>query len=220
MNKKYYSFLLAVFMIILPFQPIHSQSKWSINPGVYYNGGGIPSKVNGVGVVAGLDYMPAKVFSIELRTKYGFYEFNDGTKWTTDSDGNEIPPKNPNEARVDYKTFSPQIGLVPKFYIRFSDVFSIILENEAAVGFMTGKYKYKGISRKEKFTEPVFCYNGGIGLSYKEDDWEISMLIGYSTLNFRDNIKEHQPTGYRDKIPNQDSPIYFKIQFKVPLRQW
>ena len=101
---------------------------------------------------------------------------------------------------------------------------SIFAENEVVVGLMTGKIKYKGFSKKEKYTEPVFCYNAGLGIEYDLKGFDhrlyeavICAAIGYSTLNYRDKIIQHQPIGYKDDIPYQNASIFFYLQLKIPL---
>ena len=220
-NKKYYSLLLVAFVALSVFQTVHGQ-EWSLNPGVFYNGKVMPQYVNGVGLVVGLGYMPSEkhVFSVEFRTKYGFYNFDDGTKWSTDENGYSIPPVNPNEARLEYKLFSPQVSLVPKLYLRFNKPVSLFLEGEHGVGLMTGRFLFKGFDDKKRITETFFSYGAGLGVEYDVDDLVINVSIGYSTLNFKDKIKKNVPTDYHEFMPNQNAPVYLNIMFKIPIGGW
>lgn len=214
---QWYVFVLLCISGVL--QKISAQSKFFLSPGIFYNGGGFSDDVSGIGFIAGMEYAPAKDywFSIRLNTKYGYYAFNDGTKWRSDKDGNPLPPKNRDEARLKYNLFSPQIGIAPKFHLHFDEPLSIFLENELSVGLMTGSFKYQGIEGKRRFTEPVFCYNLGLGLEYKLEKCIIVGSVAYSTLNFRDKIRKHQPEGYQVWVPDQNAVILFCISLKIPL---
>ncbi|GHV17585.1 hypothetical protein FACS1894169_13020 [Bacteroidia bacterium] len=199
---------------------IKAQSKFSIIPGLFYNGAGFSDEVNGFGLIVGLEYMQRQnhFFSIELRTKYGYYFFDDGIGWSFDAGDNQWnPPKNPGEARVKYSLFSPQIGAVPKFHYHLDETFSLFLENEFSVGLMKGSFEYKGLSDKVNFTEPIFYYYIGAGIEYQLSDWSLLGSIGYSTLNFRDKIRKHQPMGYTGWIPNQSAGLLINVIFKIPL---
>ena len=223
-TKRYLnSFLLFfTFGLLLASQPVDAQSKLSIIPGFYLNGTGFNDDVKGIGGIMGLEYMPREdhFFSIELRTKCGHYSFDDGTKWRTDNDGDPIPPIRTN-ARLEYSLFSPQIGLAPKLHLRFDEPFSLFLENEIAGGLMMGRFNYNQGSGVEKsFTEPVWCYNIGIGAEYKLEKLKNCTLvssIAYSTLNFRSGIKKHQPANFQGWIPNQNAAILFSVLLKVSL---
>ena len=200
------------FVVITMFITLHTvsgQSKVFLNPGLFYNGNGFSDDTEGLGLVLGLEYIQSEnsIFSVELRTKYGYYNFDDGTKWRTDDDGGYVPPKNSGEARLTYNLFSPQIGIVPKLYLRFEDVFSLYLENELAVGLIKGEFKFKGIDKKSNFTEPVFCYNIGVGGEYRFQKYILTGSISYSTLNFRSKIRKHQPLGFKESIPNQNAAV-------------
>jgi hypothetical protein len=92
-----------------------------------------------------------------LRTRYGFYTFDDGTKWREDADGVLQPPKNSGKARLEYTLFSPQVGLVPKLYVGLDENLFLFLENEFSIGLMSGNFKYWGKpNMKKQITEPVF----------------------------------------------------------------
>lgn len=188
-------------------------------PGVFYNGQFFSEEVNGFGAIAGLEYrkQPNHFFSIELRTKYGYYTFNDGTKWTTNNDGSLEPPKNPEKARLEYSLFSPQMGIVPKLHLCLDESFSLFLENEFAAALMTGYFEFKGIEGKKNFTESFFVYNVGIGADYKIKNCSLVGSINYSTLNFRGNIKKHRPAGYLEHIPNQNAILLINLIVKIPL---
>ena len=219
--KKYYSLLLGTLMTFFMIQIVHAQSEWSFNAGMYVNNGISSLDAGGVALNAGLEYKPKKkhLFSMELRTKLGHYSFNDGTEWATDEFGNEnIPPLNPNEARVKYKLFTPMIGLVPKLHLHFNKPLSIFLENEFDIGLMTGRARYKGFDKRKKITEPIYCYNVGIGVEYEDENQVYSVSIGYSTLDFNDEIAKHKPIGYQEKIPNQHTPFYVSFLIKFSLK--
>ena len=225
LNKRCYRLLFRTLMAFFMLQIAHAQSEWSLTPGFYYNGGWSTMDVGGFGPIAGLEYKPTKThfFSLELRTKYGFYFFNDGTEWVTDENGNKLlPPLNNNEARVDYKLFTPRIGLVPKLHLRFDKPLSLFLENELDIGLMTGKIKYFGFGERKRITEPIYCYSVGVGFEFKGDRDKggphLVLSMGYSTLNFINNIKKHRPTGYNVEIPNQRAPFYMNLVLKFPLK--
>lgn len=212
-------FILLVFNTLIVFQFINAQSKIFLNPGFFYNGTGFSDDVNGIGLIAGLEYMPSKyhLFSIELRTKYGYYAFDDGTKWKTDKDGNPLPPKNRGEDRLKYNLFNPQVGVIPKLHLYFDEDFSLFLENEIAIGLMAGEFRYKGFDKKKKFTDLTFCYNIGLGIEYQLKKCILVGSAAYSTLNFRSKIIKYQPTGYEEWIPNQNALFLISILFKIPI---
>lgn len=205
-------------LLLFSFLGLQAQSKFSLMPGIFYNGTGFSENVEGFGAIVGLEYMKRKdhFFSIELRSKFGYYSFDDGTKWSEDSEGNIKPPKNPNEARLEYKLFSPQISLVPKFHWHIAESFSLFIENEFVAGLMSGKFEYKN-NQKSKFTKPIFCYNIGLGAEYREKKWAVAGSIAYSTLNFRSEIRKNRPKGYDEHIPNQNAGLLVNVIFKVPL---
>lgn len=211
---------IVPLLFILAIPPMASaQSKFSLTPGLFYNGAGFSNEVNGFGAIIGLEYQPraSHFFSIELRTKYAYYTFDDGTRWTEDKDGNLQPPVNPGEARLEYSLFSPQAGLVPKLCLYLDESLSLFLENEFLLGLMSGSFRYKGISETKRFTEPVFSYNVGAGFGYKLKKGTLLCSAGYSTLNFRKKIAKHRPADYREGIPNQDAVLWVNLIFKIPL---
>lgn len=211
--------ILIVLSVFMALQSVTGQSKFFLNPGVFYNGAGFSDDVEGLGVIVGVEYMKREeaVFSIELRTKYGYYSFDDGTSWSKDNDGGYLPPTNRGEARLKYKLFSPQVGVAPKLHLRFEEAYSFFLENEIVGGLMSGKFNYKGLREEKKFTEFTGCYNISIGAEYKWDKCTLSGSIGYSTLNFRSRIKKHQPSTYQEHIPDQNAALLVHILFKIPL---
>ena len=217
MKNKVYAFLVIIFMIAV--QDINAQTQLSLTPGVFYNGNFSSDDANGFGAILGFEYRsrPEHFFSIELRTKYGYYSFDDGTKWREDKYGQLNPPQNKEEARLEYSLFYPQIGLVPKVYFPIIENLSIFLENEVSIGLMTGKFTFKGVPDKVRFTESIFCYNVGLGAEYKLDKCILVGSLGYSTLNFRSKIRKHQPTNYKEGIPNQDAVLWINLLVKVPL---
>jgi hypothetical protein len=213
-----FNHFFVLFILSITFQAAKAQSKFSFMPGLYYNGSFLDENVSGMGLSMGVEYQQHKehFFSIELRTRYGFYSFDDGTKWT-EKDGRLIPPIR-DKARLEYRLFSSQVGVVPKFHFHLFEELSLFLENEFAVGLMAGSFKYGGEPyAKKKFTEPVFSYNIAIGAEYREWKYPVVGSIGYSTLNFRDKIKKHQPQNYQGWIPDQNAGIIINIILKVPL---
>ena len=222
MQTKRILFLFSILSLLLMSQAVDAQSKLSLIPGFYINGTGFDDDVKGIGAIMGLEYMQHEnhFFSIELRTKYGYYTFDDGTKWRVDNDGDMIPPMKTN-ARLEYSLFSPQIGLAPKLHLRFEEPISLFLENEIAGGLMMGRFKYnQGYDVEKSFTEPVLCYNVGVGAEYKLKKLKNCTLvssIAYSTLNFRSGIKKHQPTSFQGWIPNQNAAVLLNILLKISL---
>ncbi|MCD8044329.1 MAG: hypothetical protein LUH10_14860 [Tannerellaceae bacterium] len=210
---------ILAFIIMATSQNIIAQSQFSLTPGFFYNGTTLGENIKGFGAILGLEYMGNKdhFFSLELRTKYGYYSFDDGTKWTEDKEGVLNPPKNKEQARLEYSLFSPQIGLIPKFHLHLDDSFSLFIENEFSVGLIAGKFKYKDSVLKKSITEPTLSYNIGVGIEYKLEKCTIISSLGYSTLNFRGKIKKHQPVNYHEYIPNQNACIWINLIFKVPL---
>ncbi|MDR1500985.1 MAG: hypothetical protein LBT43_00830 [Prevotella sp.] len=216
---KYANYLI-IFLLASFGQVVLAQSKVSLVPGIFYNGGGFKEEVQGYGLAIGLEYKPitSHFFSLELRTKYGVYSFDDGTKWTEDVNGVLQPPKNLNKARLEYTLFSPQIGLVPKLYIDIDEDLSLFLENEFSTGLMSGNFKYGGQPyAKKNITEPIFNYSIGFGVEYGMNKYSFVGSIGYSTLNFRGKIWKHQPKNYQGQIPNQSAGLIINIMLKVPL---
>ena len=214
--------VLVIIKIFITVQIVDAQSIIYLTPGAFFNGNGNVEFANAVGLSIGLEYMQFKekrnVYSIELRTKYGYYGFDDGTKSGTDSDGNYVPPKNLNEARLEYGLFSPQIGIVPKFHHKLDESFTFFIESELAVGIITGKIKYKGFDNKVNITKPFFCNNICVGIEFDTDDVILGCSFGYSTLNYHNNIKKSQPSGFKETIPSQKTPILFNFFVKIPLR--
>lgn len=218
MKRK--TFISALILLLAIPGMVNAQSKFSFMPGLFYQGAGFNDEVNGLGFIAGLEYMPRQdhFFSIELRSRYGYYFFDDGTKWTLGEDGEWQPPKNRREAVLEYSLFSPQIGIVPKFHLHLDESLSLFLENEFSAGLMVGNFKYRGPNyTKKNFTEPVFSYNIGVGAEYKFDRWSIVGSVGYSTLNFRSKIRKHQPKDYKEWVPNQSAGLLINVIFKIPL---
>lgn len=209
--------ILLLFIIAVS-QHVDAQKRISLTPGFFYNGTTLRGEVSGVGAIIGLEYMPREdyFFSLELRSKYGYYVFDDGTNWSYDKEGRPIPPLNTDEARVKYALFSAQAGLVPKFYLHF-DEFSLFLENEFSPGLMSGKFAYKGAEREITFTEPTFSYNIGVGVESAMTKCILTGSLGYSTLNFRKNIRKHQPPGYNEYLPDQNAAAWISLIFKIPL---
>lgn len=219
MNKKEKVTLLLMLVLTFVSREGKAQSKFSLMPGIFFNGQFLSDEVNGFGASAGLEYMtrPDHFFSVELRTKFGGYFFNDGTNWTTDKDGTYKPPKNTGKARLEYSLFSPQVGIVPKFHWHWDESLSLFLENELAAGLMAGRFQYKDVEGKKRFTDAIFAYNVGVGMEYKKKKFSWVASVTYSTLNFRENIRKHRPAGYEEWIPNQDACIAINVIFKIPL---
>ena len=131
-------FAIFAFIIMVTSQNVIAQSRLSLTPGLFYNGTTFDKDVSGFGAILGLEYMKSKehFFSMELRTKYAYYSFDDGTKWREDKDGVLKPPVNRDEARLEYSLFSPQVGLVPKLHVLLDESFSLFIENEFSAGLM------------------------------------------------------------------------------------
>ena len=212
-------FAIFAFIIMVTSQNVIAQSRLSLTPGLFYNGTTFDKDVSGFGAILGLEYMKSKehFFSMELRTKYAYYSFDDGTKWREDKDGVPKPPVNRDEARLEYSLFSPQVGLVPKFHVLLDESFSLFLENEFSAGLMSGSFKYKGTEEKQRFTEPTLSYNIGIGIETKLNKYAFVGSVGYSTLNFRSNIVKHKPPYHTEYIPNQNTGLWINIIIKVPI---
>jgi hypothetical protein len=215
-----FRFSLVLFGLILSSQTIKAQSQFSLTPGVFYNGGILREYTGGAGGVLGLEYLPRQnhFFALEVRSRYGFYFFDDGANWSQNKDGSWEPPIR-DVARLEYNLFSPQIGIVPKFYLHFDETLSFFLENEFSGGLMTGRFKYKGnTSTKKNFTESIFyyCISGGVELKDGKK-WSLLISVGYSTLDFKNKIKRRQPVGYQGKFSNQEAPVMFNMIFKLPL---
>ena len=218
---KFHILFLSLGLIFIS-QTIDAQSQISLIPGVYCNGGILREYTGGGGVVLGLEYMPHQehFFALELRTRYGFYRFDDGTSWRENKDGTLEPPIR-EKARLEYTLFGPQIGIVPKFYLHLDETISFFIENEFSGGIMTGHVKYnENPSAEKKLTEYIFyyCISGGMEL---RDDKNRSLLIsiGYSTLDFKNTLKKKQPIGYQGGFPNQEACIMFNMIFKLPLNK-
>ena len=213
------NYLFLLLILSATSQTAVSQSKFSFMPGLYYNGAFLlDEEVNGLGVILGVEYQQHKehFFSIELRTKYGLYYFNDGTNWT-EKDWRPVPPKR-DKARLEYRLFSPQVSAVPKFHFHLFEELSLFLENEFAVGLMAGSFKYDGEPyTKKQFTEPIFSYNISIGAEFRDGKYPVIASVGYSTLDFTNKIEKHQPQNYQGKIPNQNAIIIINLILKVPL---
>ncbi|NDV57706.1 hypothetical protein [Bacteroides sp. 519] len=216
-NITKYLFLLIIMLCLSP-QIVKSQSRFSLMPGIFYNGSFVREDVSGIGLIMGMEFMPKTnhFFSIELRTKYGYYSFDDGTKWSQDNDGYWEAPVNRGDPRLEYSLFSSQIGIVPKFYWHIDESVSLFVENEFASGLMSGRFKFKN-KEKSKFTEPIFCYNIGIGAEFREKKHVFVGSLTFSTLNFRKNIKKHKPIGYNEYIPDQSVLFLVNFIYKIAL---
>jgi hypothetical protein len=212
----------VLFGFILASQTIKAQSQFSLTPGVFYNGGILREYTGGAGGVLGLEYLPRQnhFFALEVRSRYGFYFFDDGANWSQNKDGSWEPPIRAI-ARLEYNLFSPQIGIVPKFYLHFDETLSFFLENEFSIGLMTGQFKYKGNpSLKKNFTESIFYYCISAGVEIKDDKkWSLLISVGYSTLDFKNKIIQRQPVGYQWGISNQEAAVMLNLILKVPLNK-
>lgn len=217
-----FRFSLVLSGLLLSLQTIKAQSQFSLTPGVFYNGGILREYTGGGGGVLGLEYQPRQnhFFSLEVRSRYGYYVFDDGANWYQDEDGSIDPPIR-DVARLEYNLFSPQIGIVPKFYLHLDETLSLFLENEFSGGLMTGRFKYnRNTFVKKNFTESIFYYCVSGGAELKGDKkWSVLFSIGYSTLDFKDGIKRRQPVGYQWEIENQEAVVMFNMIFKMPLNK-
>lgn len=221
LNKKWKK-NIAVFILLFLFiakNEVNAQSQFSFVPGIYLNSNGFKENVQGFGAILGLEYLPNKdhFFSVELRTRYASYSFDGGTHWSDDWRGDLDPPKTYDKDMLEYSLFSPQIGVVPKFRYQLDDDIFLFLENELAVGLMTGSFKYDSRSGTKKFTETTFTYNIGVGVEFRKEKWSYAGSLGYSSLNFRESINKHRPPNSDGLIPNQDAVFILNIIFKVPL---
>ena len=212
--------LFILLGLALSFLTTKAQSQYSFTPGAYYNGALLREYVGGFGAVLGLEYMPhpKHFFALELRTRYGCYSFDDGTKWKENDDGSREPPIR-NKARLEYTLFSPQIGIVPKLYHHFDNELSFFIDNEFACGLMMGRFHYAGTpSVRKNFTEPIFYYSISGGVELRNDkDWSLLLSVGYSTLNFKSKIEKNQPLGYKGVFPDQNAGVLINVIFKIPL---
>ena len=221
------SFNIIIFCIIFTTQFANSQSKLSLLAGGYYNGNFLNEDASGIGLSLGLDYELNPNISVELRARYGYYSFDDGTKWKSNDDGTWSSPQNTNKPRIEYKLYSPKIGIVPKYHLSLDDFFdgiSVFLENAFSVGLMTGTFEYNGLPyAKKSFTEPIFCYNIGLGIEMGREftKWKFPFQVSFafSTLNFRKKIIKHQPENYQGWIPDQSALFVFNGLFKIPFRK-
>ena len=221
------SFNIIIFCIIFTSHFANSQSKFSLLAGAHYNGIGLDYEVGGAGLILGLDYELNPNISVELRTRNGIYAFDDGPKRTRNDNGTWSSPQNENKPRIEYSLYSPQIGIVPKYHLSLDDFFdgiSVFLENAFSVGLMTGTFEYNGLPyAKKSFTEPIFCYNIGLGIEMGREftKWKFPFQVSFafSTLNFRKNIIKHQPENYQGWIPDQSALFVFNGLFKIPLRK-
>lgn len=169
MNLKFCTSIF-LFVALVTTQGVNAQSKISLTPGLFYNGGGFSEEVFGLGAILGLEYRqePDHFFSVELRTRYGYYAFDDGTKPQTGKEGELIPPKN-DKARLEYSLFSPQVGLVPKFYLGLDDNIFLFVENEFSMELISGHFKYYGQPQSNRhFTAPVFSYVIALGIELQQ----------------------------------------------------
>lgn len=216
-----FRFSPVLFGLLLSLQTIEAQSLFSLTPGVFYNGGILREYTGGGGGILGLEYLPRQnhFFALEARSRYGFYFFDDGANWSQNRDGSWESPVR-DIARLEYNLFSPQIGIVPKFYLHLDETLSLFMENEFSGGLMTGRFKYNNgnTSVKKNFTESVFYYCISAGVELKDDKkWSLLISVGYSTLDFKNKIKRRQPVGYQEKITNQEAAVMLNLIFKVPL---
>jgi len=213
--------LFILLVLFVASQIVNAQSKFSLMPGLYYNGPTLllEDAVQGVGLAIGVEYMPRQnhFFSIELRSRYGAYFFDDKTDWVLNEDRILVPGK----ASLHYKLFNPTIGVVPRLYIYLDEyeIHSLFLENEIAVGLMMGNFEYNGQPyAKKSFTEPTFSYIICAGVRVKGGgNMLVDISVGFSTLNFRNNIIKHQPRNYQGRIPNQDTFLIANMIFRFPL---
>ncbi len=216
--------LLSILICFSTINGIYAESGFSINPGFFLSPLNESDMVSGLGVSVGLEYMKreSSIFSVELRAKYGYYKFDDGTSYTYNSDGTYDPPVNRGEARLDYELSCPQIAIVPKLYLHLGDpfdveMFSLFLENEFSAGIMTGNFKFKDVSKKKHIADYIFNYNIGLGAEFRWSKYSIACSAIYTTMNFRENIKKHKPLNYDQYIPNQDVAILINAIFKIRI---
>ena len=224
-----YRTLSILFGVILTLHVAEAQSRFSLTPGVFFNGDILNKEhVMGMGAMVGLEYMPRPnhFFALEMRTRYGYYSFDDGLRKREErywENSPLYPPSRPpfqGKARLEYCLFSPQIGIVPKLYWHCDSEISLFLENEFTGGLMTGIFKYDGTPPVKKgFTESIFYYSPSIGVELRDENKKCSLLIsiGYSTLDFKNNLKKRQPRAYESNINHQEAYLMINVILKVPL---
>ncbi|TCO10429.1 hypothetical protein [Natronoflexus pectinivorans] len=223
------SISLFLVMILSPFfgGKIFAQSKLLLNPGISYNGTFLEHKASGVGLLMGVEYKPLEQVGLEFRARYAFYSFHRRPSPRPNEFGEFYYP-NDGKSIFEYRFNCPQIAIVPKFYQDldiFYDGLFLYLETEFAVGYMSGEFEYNGEpSAVKRFTEPISFYAISIGLEHRIDNshlkkrnWIFFGSFGYSSLNFRENIRKHQPENYQGRIPNQDAGFMLNFGVKLPL---
>lgn len=215
--------LRCCIFLIGGLQTAHSQSEFSFLIGGFYNDKLQKQDVAGIGLIMGLDYRFNQFASMEMRTRYGLYAFDDGTKFTTDRDGSLSSPVRNGNPRIEYFWFCPNIGVVPKLHLSLDEYFEgieVFLENEFSLGFITGSIDYNGQSSiSKKIREPIFCYNIGLGIELSEEyKLPFQVSFSYSTLDFKDNILKHKPVDFHEDITNQEVPFLINILFKIPFK--
>lgn len=220
MNLRFFYFIL--FFLFAP-QLAKTQSKYSIIAGGYYNGLGIKECAEGYGLILGCDYKYNKFISVELKTRYGLYSFGKDN-WELTEYNEWALYENDNTPSIDYFLFCPTIGVAPKFHFclgGFLDDISLFIENEFSVGLMTGNFGYAGQpSAKKSFTEPIFVYNIALGVDItSEDILPGRVSFGYSTLNFTNKIRKHQPLNYQGDIPEQSLGFVINVILIIPLKK-
>ncbi|MDR0939135.1 MAG: hypothetical protein LBN29_07270 [Mediterranea sp.] len=208
-----------------------AQSRFALTPGGYYQGGGFSDEVQGMGFMMGLEYYPGKtkrIFSVELRSRFGFYDYDDGTNWTEDRDGTPKPPRNPGPPSVKFRLFCPELGVVPKArWWVFEDELALFVETEFSAGLMTGRFGYYGEPTAIKsFTDFVASAKGGIGLEYVDEKGTLVASLGASSLNFSRSVRKHAPqkniAGIREPyvghIPKLFAAVCVNVTIRIPLR--
>lgn len=219
---RFYCLLLFTLMALsTTTRYAHSQTKLSALAGGYYNGNLLKDETQGYGVTAGIEFQRNRSLSIELRGRLGMYAYNDGVRWTQNDDGTWMPENIFQKSNLKYKLFTPMLGIVPKLKYsldEFIDDVTVFVENEFAVGCMTGNFIYYGEPYTEKsFSAPLWSYNIGVGVEFQCGKAPMRISVGYSTMNFRNKIIENQPKGYQGYIPNQNAVIMVNAVFRIPV---
>lgn len=193
--------------------------KGIVNIGVLYNGLILQEYTSGVGASLGLEYRPSilKNISLTVRYKYVYYHFDDGSKITIGNDGT-INPYNKNP-RLSYNLHTQQIGIVPKLYYELMEGVEIFIENEFNYVAVTGEVKYLlNVNEKRKIKNYIpFTYSAIMGFEIKKEQIHYGVSLGYTTLNFRDKVRNNSPTSYIGHIPSLYTGMLVNFYLKFPL---
>lgn len=193
-------------------------SSFFFTGGVFYNGNFILEDASGLGAIAGIGYRKNQThfFSIELRTRYGYYVNHNGSFGSYDASGDYSPPAIYKDPTFRYDLFVPQIALAPRLYLKFDEKISLYLENEISTGLCTGRVMY-GKTPKVSIREPLWSYNISIGFDWLNENFSWGASLGYSTMNLRKSLNKNKPIEYQEGISNQNTSIMLNILFYLPF---